>query len=670
MSGKISDRVVRNQQWESPKTSSSNVMYCCNLFRKDGGDDAVRNDALQESSIDKYKSIRANSYRSLPRNHCCNKRLSLSQLEDHQRSRNDVCLPSLLNDNIIIISCNNIIYRGKCGCHVCDSQKGFFVKFSKQVQKSVPRLMEPRGLYGSTVDQIALHPARWPVELEVISEDIRHIRTVPNYPEPFYYPQSHDAQPVSTGKERYHVVYSYTPHTLGYFLKSCVHGHKSNERTTVLPESTLLFESRFESGNLEKAIQISDFVYELHLRSDLYTTKNNQWFYFMIRNTRAGVKYRFIIANLQKPNSLYNMGMKPLFYSETDAIKNNIGWTRVGSNISYYRNDTRLDEDEKMATYSLTFCLEFPHDNDTVYFAHCYPYTYTMLQRYLQQLQGDSFISTICKQRVLCRSLAGNYIYILTITSPGTSFENSKKKVVVITARVHPGETNSSYMLEGIVNCLTENSPLAKILREQFIFKIVPMLNPDGVIIGNTRCSLSGRDLNRCYRETLRDSYPSIWYTKQLIRRLMADHEVIMYCDLHGHSRKHNVFVYGCENKKNPSKRYHEQLFPLIFQHTAQNHFSYNSCKFKVLKNKEGTGRVVIWQFGIVNSFTIEISFCGSSLGKKAGYHFNSCDFQQIGEYFCKTLHEYSSFVDSASVISFKLQVKRKNMFYLLERLR
>lgn len=32
-------------------------------------------------------------------------------------------------------------------------------------------------------------------------------------------------------------------------------------------------------------------------------------------------------------------------------------------------------------------------------------------------------------------------------------------------------------------------------------FQIIPMLNPDGVIVGNYRCSLAGLDLNREYRE-------------------------------------------------------------------------------------------------------------------------------------------------------------------------
>ena len=39
---------------------------------------------------------------------------------------------------------------------------------------------------------------------------------------------------------------------------------------------------------------------------------------------------------------------------------------------------------------------------------------------------------------------------------------------------------------------------------------------------------------------------------------------VVMYCDLHAHSRKHNMFIYGCENRRTPEKRLHEQVFPLM----------------------------------------------------------------------------------------------------------
>lgn len=66
------------------------------------------------------------------------------------------------------------------------------------------------------------------------------------------------------------------------------------------------------------------------------------------------------------------------------------------------------------------------------------------------------------------------------------------KKGVFISARVHPGESNASWMMKGVIDFLTSPSPEAKALREHFVFRIVPILNPDGVINGNYRCSLSG----------------------------------------------------------------------------------------------------------------------------------------------------------------------------------
>ena len=58
-----------------------------------------------------------------------------------------------------------------------------------------------------------------------------------------------------------------------------------------------------------------------------------------------------------------------------------------------------------------------------------------------------------------------------------------------------------------------------QLLRDAFIFKIVPMLNPDGVIVGNYRCSLAGRDLNRNYKTVLKDSFPPIWHVKSMVRK-------------------------------------------------------------------------------------------------------------------------------------------------------
>jgi murein tripeptide amidase MpaA len=51
--------------------------------------------------------------------------------------------------------------------------------------------------------------------------------------------------------------------------------------------------------------------------------------------------------------------------------------------------------------------------------------------------------------------------------------------------------------MEGFIEWLCGPSKEAALLRRYFVFKIVPMLNPDGVAIGNYRTGLSGKDFNR-----------------------------------------------------------------------------------------------------------------------------------------------------------------------------
>jgi len=82
-----------------------------------------------------------------------------------------------------------------------------------------------------------------------------------------------------------------------------------------LPEDELLkvrFESRFESGNLKKAIKVSDNEYNLLLNYDYNTNGHTQWYYFNVMSKLpAGTRIKFNILNLMKPDSLYNYGMKP-----------------------------------------------------------------------------------------------------------------------------------------------------------------------------------------------------------------------------------------------------------------------------------------------------------------------------------------------------------------------
>ncbi|ELK16107.1 Cytosolic carboxypeptidase 2 [Pteropus alecto] len=498
------------------------------------------------------------------------------------------------------------------------------------------RLREPRDLFAFFSGSGPLQAPRWPIECEVIKENIHHIEGVPPEPEYFYQPTGNEKVPEIVGEEKGTVVYQLdsVPTEGSYFSSSRVGGKRGiiKELAVTLqgPEdNTLLFESRFESGNLQKAIRVDTYEYELTLRTDLYTNKHTQWFYFRVQNTRKDVTYRFTIVNLLKPKSLYTLGMKPLMYSQLDANTHNIGWRREGNEIKYYKNNM---DDGQQPFYCLTWTVQFPHDQDTCFFAHFYPYTYTDLQCYLLSVANNPIQSQFCKLQTLCRSLAGNTVYLLTITNPSrTPQEAAAKKAVVLSARVHPGESNGSWIMKGFLDFILSNSPDAELLRDIFVFKVIPMLNPDGVIVGNYRCSLAGRDLNRHYKTILKESFPCIWHTRNMIKRLLEEREVLLYCDFHGHSRKNNIFLYGCNN--NDHKYWlHERVFPLMLSKNAPD---------KVQKCKEGTGRVVMWRMGILNSYTMESTFGGSTLGNKKDTHFTTEDLKSLGYHVCDTLLDF-----------------------------
>jgi len=62
-------------------------------------------------------------------------------------------------------------------------------------------------------------------------------------------------------------------------------------------DDTLVFESRFESGNLLLAIKKSKTEYDLYLQDDINTQGNTQWFFFSVSNTRKSSTIIFKIKN-------------------------------------------------------------------------------------------------------------------------------------------------------------------------------------------------------------------------------------------------------------------------------------------------------------------------------------------------------------------------------------
>ncbi|XP_068215809.1 cytosolic carboxypeptidase 1-like isoform X2 [Palaemon carinicauda] len=431
----------------------------------------------------------------------------------------------------------------------------------------------------------------------------------------------------------------------------------------------LNFESRFESGNLRRVIQASNTEYDLILNADVNSSHHHQWFYFEVSNMEPNTQYTFNIINNEKPNSEFNFGMKPVLFSVKEAMLGRPAWVRTGSNICYHKNhysripkcsdNVRFKKSANKSYYTATFTVTFPHAYDVCYLAYHYPYTYTQLQAYLSKLDNRSLPSDVfyCSQ-LLCHTLNGNPVPLLTITSKDT---NKTKEVVFLTARVHPGESNSSWVMEGVVDFILSGSVAARLLLDKFVFKIVPMLNPEGVIHGNQRCGLTDEDLNRRWRSPNPQSHPTIYHAKSLLEYLVhvAKQKVRVFCDFHGHSRQKNVFMYGCSrlqswwpgDKDTPDSP-DFMLLPRLAQN-CMGTFSLRDCHFQIERAREATARVAVWrQFEIPMSYTMEASTCGCDQGPYKNYHLSPKQLIESGEGFCLAL---SYLVSTPEVLNSRL---------------
>uniref|UniRef100_A0AAY4BLL5 Cytosolic carboxypeptidase 1 n=1 Tax=Denticeps clupeoides TaxID=299321 RepID=A0AAY4BLL5_9TELE len=424
----------------------------------------------------------------------------------------------------------------------------------------------------------------------------------------------------------------------------------------------LKFNSQFESGNLRKAIQIRKFEYDLILNADINSNHYHQWFYFEVSGMRLGVAYRFNIINCEKANSQFNYGMQVLMYSVQDAIGGRPQWVRTGQDICYYKNHFSRSSmaaggQKGKSYYTMTFTVTFHHRDDVCYFTYHYPYTYSTLKMHLRKLAEKRAEGVYLREDALCETLGGNSCPLLTITAAPESSKHEhlnhlrNRPVVFLTARVHPGESNCSWVMKGTLEFLTGSSASAQTLREAFIFKIVPMLNPDGVINGSHRCSLSGEDLNRQWQNPSRDLHPTIYHTKGLLQYLSAQQRApLVFCDYHGHSRKKNVFMYGCSVKETvwqtdintTSYELQEDLgyrtLPKLLSQLAPA-FSMSSCSFVVERSKEATARVVVWrEIGVQRSYTMESTLCGCDQGKYKGLQIGTRELEEMGAQLCVAL--------------------------------
>ncbi|XP_043460264.1 cytosolic carboxypeptidase-like protein 5 isoform X2 [Prionailurus bengalensis] len=350
----------------------------------------------------------------------------------------------------------------------------------------------------------------------------------------------------------------------------------------------LLFSSRFDSGNLahvEKVESVSsdgegaaggasaptgsiasspDYEFNVWTRPDCAETEfengNRSWFYFSVRGGTPGKLIKINIMNMNKQSKLYSQGMAPF----VRTLPTRPRWERIRDRPTFEMTETQ---------FVLSFVHRFVEGRGaTTFFAFCYPFSYSDCQDLLNQLDQrflenhpthSSPLDTIYYHReILCYSLDGLRVDLLTITSchglredreprleqlfPDTGtprpFRFTGKRIFFLSSRVHPGETPSSFVFNGFLDfILRPDDPRAQTLRRLFVFKLIPMLNPDGVVRGHYRTDSRGVNLNRQYLKPDAVLHPAIYGAKA----------VLLYH--HVHSRL---------NSQGPSEHQHSPQLP------------------------------------------------------------------------------------------------------------
>ncbi|KAG5846405.1 hypothetical protein ANANG_G00114630 [Anguilla anguilla] len=331
----------------------------------------------------------------------------------------------------------------------------------------------------------------------------------------------------------------------------------------------VIFSSKFDSGNLGRVEKVDrsepegesqltgtgiavpgvlaggapnpDYEFNVWTKPDCADTEfengNRSWFYFSVRGAVPGKVIKINVMNMNKQSKLYSQGMAP--FVKTLPMKTR--WERLRDRPTFEMVENQ-------------FILSFHHRllearGTTTYFAFCYPFSYAESQDMLQQLD-QKFVNTMhlspnspldsvyYHREALCLSLDGRRVDLITVTSCHGMLEEREprldrlfpeshaprphrfagKRVFFLSSRVHPGETPSSFVFNGFLNfILKQDDPRAQMLRRMFVFKLIPMLNPDGVVRGHYRTDSRGVNLNRQYLNPSWELHPSIYGAKAVI---------------------------------------------------------------------------------------------------------------------------------------------------------
>ncbi|KAF6216574.1 hypothetical protein GE061_000917 [Apolygus lucorum] len=394
----------------------------------------------------------------------------------------------------------------------------------------------------------------------------------------------------------------------------------------------LCFDASFECGNLGFVDLINQHEYDLFIRPDTCNPRVRLAFNFTVENSKPDQRVIMNIINFSKRRNCFLYGMTPIVKSTSRP-----NWQRMPNNNVFYHSSPYHNNN-----YVLSLAFNFDKEDDVYEFAFCYPYSYTKCQAYLDLIEKKNL--PYFRREQLGKSIQKRRVDLLTITDPKNMTPNGKVHVVVVLSRIHPGESPASFVCQGIIDFLISNQPTVISLREKVVFKIIPMLNPDGVYLGNQRCSSIGLDLNKSWSRISKWLHPTLDCTYSYISALDQDKniELDFVMDIHAHSNLRGAFIVG--NTYNDVYRYERHIvFPKILSQLV---LGYENCHtvFNRDSNKSGSARRVLCDSlkDSVNCYSLNVSFYGYYHSKNEPFkYYTEETYFRVGRNVVQSFAEY-----------------------------
>jgi len=206
------------------------------------------------------------------------------------------------------------------------------------------------------------------------------------------------------------------------------------------------------------------------------------------------------------------------------------GWPDYKACVSVDREDWMRIQDTSYDDGKLT--MRFVPETDVVWVAYFAPYS---MERH------HDLVSTVAAlpgvgYRSLGKSLDGQDLDCLTIGEGAMT--------VWLYARQHPGESMAEWWMEGALDKLTDpDDPIARVLRRDCTFHVVPNMNPDGSRRGHLRPNAVGTNLNREWHAPSAEKSPEVL----CVRNAMDEQPPVFAMDIHGDEAIPANFLAGFE---------------------------------------------------------------------------------------------------------------------------